>query len=120
MGKGSYPRAPIDNQACCRDKQRIRGKTRRDMPWDNLALITTEAVLVEVALVWLAPLLLWLATAAITASAAGHLLVRLSHSGAAEASLILAEWLTAGAWACRGISLILPVSKLSLMPLTLR
>ena len=69
-----------------------------------LALETArEAVLaVEVALGGLATplLLLGLLTATVSASALGHLLVRLSHTRATEALLVLGEGLSARAGTC--------------------
>jgi hypothetical protein len=86
----------------------------------HLALVPAEAVLIELGLGTLSPLLLWLTTTTIPSGALGHLLVRLSHSRAAEAGLGLrSEGLSTGAWAYPRISLLLTVPKLLLMPLTL-
>lgn len=98
---------------------------RKSLDWlssDTLTLVPTdaEAVLVEVALVGLSPLLLGLTATAVSPSAAGHLLVRLGHTRSAKASLVLRERLTTRAWACRRISLVAPIPKLPPMPLTLR
>lgn len=78
---------------------------------DNLPLVTTdaEAVLVEVTLVGLAPLLLGLGATAIATSTTRHLLVGLGHRRPAEARLGLPERLTAGTWPCPRISEAAPV-----------
>jgi len=75
-------------------------------------LVSAKAVvdLTKVARVRLSPLLGGLGAAAVTTSAAGHLLVRLSHARAAKASLALVKWLTTGAgslWRHRAWSTIL-------------
>ena len=71
-----------------------------------LALITTEAILAEVAWLglWLSPLLLLL-----TSTKSRHLLIWRSHTRTAEIGLVLLpERLTSGAWSCRHISLPVP------------
>lgn len=77
-----------------------------------LALVATEAVLVEVALGLLAPLLLRLTAAAgvVAARAARHLLVGLSHARPAETGLALGKGLSAGAWTCPSIRLCIAIS----------
>ena len=67
-----------------------------------LTLVSAKAVvdLTEVARVRLSPLLGGLGAAAVTTSATGHLLVRLSHARAAKASLALVKWLTTRAGSC--------------------
>lgn len=98
---------------------KIEQRTRERNVWGArgeqtscLALVATEAVLVEVALRLLAPLLLGLATTAgvVATGAAGHLLVGLSHARSAETSLGLSEGLSAGAWTCPSIRLCIAIS----------
>lgn len=99
---------------CTREKNEWRATT-------HLALVATEPILVEVALVGLAPLLLGLpaATSIVAAGAARHLLVGLCHARAAKAGLVLAKRLSAGARTCPCIRLCHSVPQLSPVPLTL-
>ena len=94
--------ADVDNQACREDETAYTGEERNvractDSQLSYLALVAAEAVLVEVALVRLSPLLLGLAAAAVPAGAAWHLLVRLGHAGSTKSSLVRGEGLSAGA-----------------------
>ena len=118
--------ADVDNQACREDETAYTGEERNvractDSQLSCLALVATEAVLVEVALGLLAPLLLRLAAAAgvVPAGAARHLLVGLSHPRPAKTGLALSEGLSAGAWTCPSIRLCIAKSQLPPVPLTL-
>lgn len=101
-------------------ERNVWGHTRKGL--GCLTLIATEAVLVEVTLRLLAPLLLGrlsAATGVVAARATGHLLVRLCHARSAETSLVLGEGLSAGAWTCPSIRLCIPISELPSVTLTL-
>lgn len=107
---------------------KIKQRTRERNVWGStnnrcrcLALVPAEAVLVKVALWLLAPLLLGLAAATgiVATGATRHLLVRLCHARPAEASLVLGERLSAGAWTCPSIRLCIAISELPSVPLTL-
>ena len=75
----------------------------------RLSLVAAEAVLVEVALAGLAPLLLGLAATAVSAGTARHLLIRLGHARTAKAGLVLARELSAGARSCPRVGVCFPV-----------
>ena len=83
-------------------KDTLGHKERVKRPRRALTLVSAKAIvdLTEVARVRLSPLLGGLGAAAVTTSAAGHLLVRLSHARAAKARLALVKWLTARAGPC--------------------
>jgi hypothetical protein len=107
---------------------KIKQRTRERNVWvptskqrGRLALVASEAVLVEVTLRLLAPLLLRLsaATGVVTTGATRHLLVRLCHAGSAETSLVLGEGLSAGAWTCPSIRLRIAIFELPSVALTL-
>jgi hypothetical protein len=83
-------------------------------------LVTAEAVLVEVALLGLAPLLLLLRRSATAVSTGAlrrlHLLV--VHARTAEALLLLSKGLSTGAGSCPRIRLSFAILQLPPVPLT--
>jgi hypothetical protein len=83
----------------------------------HLALVPTEAILVEVALRGLAPLLLG-STATVAASAAWLLHLLVGHTGVAKGLLLLGKRLSAWAGSCPCIRLFVSILQLPSVPLT--
>ena len=85
----------------------------------SLALVSTEAVLVEGGLGRLAPLWLLGCTAAVATGAAGllHLLLEW-HTGVTKGLLLLRERCSAGAGSCPRIRLLVSILQLPTVPLT--
>jgi hypothetical protein len=83
-------------------------------------LISAEAVLVEVALLRLTPLLLLLlgSTTAVPTSTLWRLHLWVVHTRTAEALLLLGKWLSAGAGSCPRIRLSFAILQLPPVPLT--
>ena len=101
-------------------KHKKRGKRHL-----GLALVSAEAILVEVALGRLSPLLLLLlllrSPAAVPAGAAWLLHLLVGHAGVAKGLLrllLLAKRLSAGAGSCPRIRLFASILQLPSMPLT--
>jgi hypothetical protein len=83
-------------------------------------LVTAEAVLVEVALLGLAPLLLLLrgGATAVTTGTLRRLHLLVGHTRTAKALLLLGEGLSTGAGSCPRIRLSFAILQLPPVPLT--
>lgn len=83
-----------------------------------LALVSAEAVLVEVALRRLTPLLLLRRAAAVSASTARLLHLLVGHTRLAKRLLLLSKGLSTGARSCPRIRLFISILQLPPVPLT--